>query len=214
MHPSCRVAVLQPQRGRNLAGLGSSPVARHYWGNHCLFSLPAGTKMFQFPAFASAIGRIVRLQRTGLSHSEIRGSIGHLRLTPAYRSLSRPSSPVRAKASAMRPCLLSRTSVEYTFSCISRSFALHLLLCVQYVKDRGRLHGRRSGNGGRGPPAGRFPRVPLTGTKNSQDHETNRRITSVYFSPTYASLRRPLFSIAPERRCSSRTFRYGYLVTT
>jgi hypothetical protein len=36
-------------------GLGSSPVARHYWGNHCLFSLPTGTKMFQFPAFASAI---------------------------------------------------------------------------------------------------------------------------------------------------------------
>ena len=36
-------------------GLGSSPVARHYWGNHCLFSFPAGTKMFQFPALASRI---------------------------------------------------------------------------------------------------------------------------------------------------------------
>ena len=34
---------------------------------------------------------------------------GHLHLTGAYRSLSRPSSPVRAKASAMRPFLLSRT---------------------------------------------------------------------------------------------------------
>ena len=32
---------------------------------------------------------------------------GHLRLTGDYRSLSRPSSPVRAKASAMRPFLLS-----------------------------------------------------------------------------------------------------------
>ena len=32
---------------------------------------------------------------------------GHLRLPAAYRSLSRPSSPVRAKASAMRPYLLS-----------------------------------------------------------------------------------------------------------
>ena len=50
------VAVLQPRRGRNRSGLGSSPVARHYWGNHILFSLPAGTKMFQFPAFASALG--------------------------------------------------------------------------------------------------------------------------------------------------------------
>ena len=33
-------------------GLGCSPFARHYWGNHCLFSFPAGTKMFQFPALA------------------------------------------------------------------------------------------------------------------------------------------------------------------
>ena len=42
-----------PAARRHAAGLGSSPFARHYWGNHCLFSLPAGTKMFQFPAFAS-----------------------------------------------------------------------------------------------------------------------------------------------------------------
>ena len=33
-------------------GLGCSPFARHYWGNHYLFSLPTGTKMFQFPALA------------------------------------------------------------------------------------------------------------------------------------------------------------------
>ena len=32
---------------------------------------------------------------------------GHLHLPAAYRSLSRPSSPPRAKASAMRPYLLS-----------------------------------------------------------------------------------------------------------
>ena len=38
-------------------GLGCSPFARHYWGNHCLFSFPAGTKMFQFPALASYIVR-------------------------------------------------------------------------------------------------------------------------------------------------------------
>ena len=31
---------------------------------------------------------------------------GHLRLPAAFRSLSRPSSPPRAKASPMRPCLL------------------------------------------------------------------------------------------------------------
>ena len=32
-------------------GLGSSYFARHYFRNHCLFSLPMGTKMFQFPTF-------------------------------------------------------------------------------------------------------------------------------------------------------------------
>ena len=71
---SCNVAVLQPRPCRNMAGLGSSPFARHYWGNHCLFSLPAGTKMFQFPAFASDMHRMTGLQPAGLSHSEISGS--------------------------------------------------------------------------------------------------------------------------------------------
>ena len=40
-----------------------------------LFSLPAGTKMFQFPAFASSLKRITVLQAAGLSHSEIHGSM-------------------------------------------------------------------------------------------------------------------------------------------
>ena len=71
---SCHVLVLQPHGGRNLRGLGCSPVARHYWGNHCLFSLPTGTKMFQFPAFASIYIWIPVLQTGGLSHSEIPGS--------------------------------------------------------------------------------------------------------------------------------------------
>ena len=49
---SCNDVVLQPHPCRNMDGLGCSPFARHYWGNHCLFSFPAGTKMFQFPALA------------------------------------------------------------------------------------------------------------------------------------------------------------------
>ena len=44
--------VLQPQHCRNNIGLGSSPFARHYLGNHILFSLPGGNEMFQFPPFA------------------------------------------------------------------------------------------------------------------------------------------------------------------
>ena len=73
-----------------------------------LFSLPLGTKMFQFPRFAS-------LQ----IHSDSSPSgcwvvpfgnpriNGHLHLPEAYRSLSRPSSPPRAKASTRRPNFLS-----------------------------------------------------------------------------------------------------------
>ena len=64
--PSCRIAVLLPRQGLDPGGLGCSPVARHYWGNHILFSLPAGTKMFQFPAFASPPWRgCPRCTRTG-----------------------------------------------------------------------------------------------------------------------------------------------------
>ena len=59
--------------------------------------------MFQFPGFASRLLRISRLQRDGFPHSEICGCIGYLLLPAAYRSLSRPSSPLRAKAFTMRP---------------------------------------------------------------------------------------------------------------
>ncbi len=81
---------------RNMSGLGSSPFARHYLGNHCLFSFPAGTKMFQFPALASSKVAGEFLQNAGLSHSEILGSKVICTSPQAYRSLSRPSSPPRA----------------------------------------------------------------------------------------------------------------------
>ena len=34
---SCNAVVLQPHSCRNMNGLGCSPFARHYWGNHCYF---------------------------------------------------------------------------------------------------------------------------------------------------------------------------------
>ena len=62
---SCNGVVLQPHPCRNMDGLGCSPFARHYWGNHCLFSFPAGTKMFQFPALASCYARCHSFRMTG-----------------------------------------------------------------------------------------------------------------------------------------------------
>ena len=107
---SCNGAVLQPRTCRNMSGLGSSPFARHYWGNHCLFSFPAGTKMFQFPALASRVCGMSSLQDDGLSHSEIRGSkviCTYPRLVAAYHVLHRlrePRHPPCALSCFFSPC--------------------------------------------------------------------------------------------------------------
>ncbi len=69
--------------------------------------------MFQFSGFAPRLSVVLRLHRSGLPHSEINGYIGYLLLPVAYRSLSRPSSPLRAKAFTMRSYLLSK--VFYNF---------------------------------------------------------------------------------------------------
>ena len=61
-----------------------------------LFSLPAGTKMFQFPAFAFRCCGMTGLQPAGLSHSEIRGSrviCTYPRLIAAYHVLHRLQEP-------------------------------------------------------------------------------------------------------------------------
>jgi hypothetical protein len=68
--------------------------------------------MFQFSALASSF---LCIQKRMTVHYHRRVSpFGHhrikayVRLPDAYRSLSRPSSPVRAKASTVRPSLLDR----------------------------------------------------------------------------------------------------------
>ena len=83
---------------------GLFPVRSPLLGESLLFSLPGGTKMFQFPPFAPRCfssprspphyisagdrppgGRVVPFGNPRIK--------GHLRLPAAYRSLSRPSSP-------------------------------------------------------------------------------------------------------------------------
>ena len=62
-----------------------------------LFSLPPGTKMFQFPGLAPCIQyRVTVLQTDGLSHSEIRASrdiCSYTRLIAAYHVLHRLCEP-------------------------------------------------------------------------------------------------------------------------
>src|SRR5580765_2599837 len=55
--------------------------------------------------FPTCVG-MIHLQCTRLSHSEIFGYNACVQLPEAYRSLPRPSSPLRPKASTMRPYLL------------------------------------------------------------------------------------------------------------
>ena len=130
---------------------------------------------------------------------------GHLHLPAAYRSLSRPSSPPRAKASAMRPCLLSSSrshtyfhmcGMTYTSCCLAFSgnwFILllvtscHRAFCVECAESD-RVRGRPEGS-----PAPLYRETNISAVQVEKHHEDK---------------------VSPERRCSSRTFRYGYLVTT
>ena len=58
-HPSCDIAVLQPQRCQNIVGLGSSPFARHYLGNHFYFLFLRVLRCFSSPRSLTTV--VVRL---------------------------------------------------------------------------------------------------------------------------------------------------------
>jgi hypothetical protein len=72
-----------------------------------LFSLPAGTEMFHFPAFPPRTLCVqVRVTRqlaplAGFPHSDTLGSQSGYRLPQAYRRFLRPSSAPNAKASTV-----------------------------------------------------------------------------------------------------------------
>ena len=88
--------VLQPRsRPKRPHRFGLLRVRSPLLAQSLLLSLPAGTKMFQFPAFAPTYRRCGdRSPRVSpFGHRRV---TGHLPLAGAFRSLSRPSSPPRA----------------------------------------------------------------------------------------------------------------------
>ena len=94
------ITVLQPQNCRNNFGLGSSLFARHYLGNHYYFLF-----LWLLRCFSSPGSLLFRDNMSSTCWVAPFGNlriIGYLHLPEAYRSLSRPSSPPRAKASAVR----------------------------------------------------------------------------------------------------------------
>ena len=101
-----------------------------------LFSLPPGTKMFQFPGFASLHKvMIITLQVIGLSHSEIAGSTvicTYPALIAAYHVLLRLREP-RHPPDALTCFRLNAThnnddtcGIAHTFSCKLNTFSCKL----------------------------------------------------------------------------------------
>ena len=88
------IAVLQPQHCRNNTGLGFSDFARHYSRNHSCFLLLRLLRCFSSP------GSLARWHTTPSAWWV--APFGYLRITSyvhlpaAFRSLSRPSSPLGA----------------------------------------------------------------------------------------------------------------------
>ena len=88
------IAVLQPRARRDAPGLGSSAFARHYLRNHCCFLFLRVLRCFSSPRSPHYHGSISsRYWVPPFGNPRVNG---YLRLSVAYRSLSRPSSPLRA----------------------------------------------------------------------------------------------------------------------
>ena len=87
------IAALLPRNGRNRCGLGFSPFARHYWGNHCCFLFLQVLRCFSslrspHDTCHDDIPSGCRVVPFGYPRIT-----GRLRLPAAFRSLPRPSSP-------------------------------------------------------------------------------------------------------------------------
>ena len=88
------VVVLQPRARRDAPGLGSSAFARHYLRNHCCFLFLQVLRCFSSLRSPLILGNTSsRYWVPPFGYPRIKG---YLLLPVAFRSLSRPSSPLRA----------------------------------------------------------------------------------------------------------------------
>ena len=104
-------------------GLGWSPFARRYSGNRCFFLFLRLLRCFSSPG--SLRTAMDSLYGTGSSFRWV-SPFRHLRvdgyllLTAAFRSLSRLSSALSAKASTLRPYKLDLSSLQISVSAVQR----------------------------------------------------------------------------------------------
>ena len=91
------------------SGLGSFPFARRYLGNHCCFLFLRLLRCFSSPGslymamYSPYSDRSFSCRVSPFRNLRVNG---YLLLTVAYRSLSRLSSALSAKASTLRSCSL------------------------------------------------------------------------------------------------------------
>jgi hypothetical protein len=101
------IVVLQPRSRLNDHGLGFSPFARHYLGNHYCSLFLSLLRCFSSAGSPTLTGV---LGVAPFGNPRINASV---QLPEAYRSFTRPSSPPYAKASTVCPYYLSSQSKHH-----------------------------------------------------------------------------------------------------
>ena len=134
LHINSNSVVLQPQNCLNNSGLGSSHFDRHYSGNHYCFLFLRLMRCFSSPGLLHDCSWYHDCSWWVVPFGNLRID-SYLPIPAAYRSLSRPSSPLRAKASPVRPCLFSFAFFSHALLHGPKKF-LSFVICFQYVKDR------------------------------------------------------------------------------
>lgn len=117
--PILRLSLRQSKpRNDSHSGLGSFHFARRYFGNRCFFlflrvlrcfSSPGSPRMAMNSPYADR-GSLCRVSPFGYLRI-----IGYVLLPEAFRSLSRPSSALSAKASTLRPFYFDRSLIVRSF---------------------------------------------------------------------------------------------------
>ena len=139
---ACNNAVLQPRGCRNTRGLGSSPFARHYWGNHSYFLFLQVLRCFSSLRWPPPSGGCCRFAATGCP---IRRSAGQGSFAPnrgfsqlitsflASKSLGIHHVPFSTCSRAgLKPALFARLRFSISCSCLCNMSKIFFQLTTDY----------------------------------------------------------------------------------
>ena len=121
------------------SGLGSFPFARRYSGNRCFFLFLRVLRCFSSPGSPPYV-MYWRMDDWGLlsrvSPFRYLRLNGYLLLPAAFRSLSRLSSALSAKASTLRPYQLDHNAkVNFCFTSLQANLRFYSLCCILNDSD-------------------------------------------------------------------------------